>query len=121
MRTSRYKIFEKDDNQFQYQLIAKNGKVILTSVNYKSVEDVLGSIKKTIEFGRDMVNFDILETVTENPKDSKSYFTIIDNNDIVIATSNLYKTEQALILGCNSVMDNCHTTTISYVIGNKNG
>ena len=114
MRTSRYKIVETDNNQFQYQLLAKNGRVILTSLKQNKIEDVLFAIDKTIKYGVDMFNFDMLYT-----EDKKQYFTVTENNDVVIATSNLYDSENGLFVGCNSVMDNCNTTTISYAMGNK--
>jgi uncharacterized protein YegP (UPF0339 family) len=116
MKTSRYKVVETDDNQFQYQLYAKNNKVILTSVKHKSIDDVLDAICKTIKYGIDMNNFDMLHN-----NDFKLYFNVTENNDKVIAVSNTYSSERGLLVGCNSVMDNCEIATISYILGNKNG
>jgi uncharacterized protein YegP (UPF0339 family) len=115
MKTSRYKIFESDDNQYQFKLCAKNGRTILTSMKHSTMEATLNTIKKVFHYGTDMLNFDMLED-----NNHLLYFDITENDDRVIATSNLYKSEQSLIKACNSVMDNCQTEHISYRLGNKN-
>lgn len=108
MNAAHYKINSLDETQFQFRLIAKNGKTILTSNIHSNISDTLAEIEKLIHHGSDMRNFNFLYT-----KDFEMYFTITNSTEL-IAKSNVYKTKQGLFNGCNSVMDNCNTTTISY-------
>lgn len=110
MRESRYIISELDNGNIQYRLVSKNGKTILTSKIHKDVSYVLKEIKKTHNCGNDMKNFNFLYT-----RDNEMYFTLTKDSKL-IAKSNRYKTEHGLIKGCNTVMDNCQTSTIQYNI-----
>ncbi len=94
----------RTNGEFQFNLKAGNGQVILTSEGYTSkaaCENGISSVRKNAE---DSSRFE-----TKTSTDAKFYFNLKASNGQVIGSSEMYESSAARDNGISSVMENAPT------------
>ncbi|MEC4005316.1 YegP family protein [Flavobacterium sp. SUN052] len=103
----KFVITTRKNDEFQFNLKAGNGQVILASEGYKTkaaCENGIESVKKNSqEDGR----YDRLEA-----KNGKPYFNLKAGNGQIIGTSEMYESVAARENGIESVKKNAHDATV---------
>ena len=96
-----FKKFKSKSGQYRFNLVAKNGEIILTSEGYTSKRNRnvgINSVRK---------NSQIEERYTRlTAKDGSHYFNLTATNGQIIGTSEMYSTEAAMENGILSVRKN---------------
>lgn len=95
-----FKILEKNDN-YHFNLIARNGEIIGTSEIYESKQGCENGIKSVIKHSQDINNFEI--KIATN---GEHYFILKAANNETILVSERYETLQGCEKGIASVMNN---------------
>lgn len=97
----KFEITKRKNGEFQFNLKASNGQVILTSEGYKarnSAENGIESVKKN---SQDDAKFERKEA-----KNGKHYFNLKATNGQIIGTSEMYESEASRNNGIESVKKN---------------
>jgi len=95
-------IIENSSNeQFYFNLTAKNGQVILTSEQYTTKSACENGVESVKSNSTDASKYEKLEA-----KDGRPYFNLKAVNGQVIGTSQMYKSTDARDNGIESVMEN---------------
>lgn len=97
IRAPRYEILRSKNDQIYFRLIARNGKVILSSETYKQA----ASAMKGIEAVR---KTDLFSYFTG--KDGRHYFRVVSYNNKIVGQSQGYKSMHACRKGAYSVSRN---------------
>lgn len=97
----QFQITRRSDNQFQFNLKADNGQVILTSEAYKTKDSCKKGIASVRRNSADITKFDLLVS-----KSGKFYFTLHAVNRKVIGVSEMYESEMNRDNGIKSVQGN---------------
>ena len=106
----KYRIHRsKNNDNFYFSLVAKNGEPILSSEGYLTKDGALNGIRSISENGTDIFNFEI-----RNSKDNKFYFVVKASNNKIIGTSEMYDEKESASVGIQSVMSCCKTTIIKF-------
>lgn len=104
---AKFEITKRKNGEFQFNLKATNGEVILTSEGYAAKY----SCKKGIDSVRkNSANDKRFEKKTA--KDNRLYFNLKASNGQVIGTSEMYNSEAALNNGIASVKKNAAEATL---------
>ncbi len=96
-----FKKFKGKNNEYYFNVVARNGEVILSSEGYKSKRNRNIGINSVIENAQDPENFSRLES-----KDDQFYFNLLAANGEIIGTSEMYSTVGAMEIGIKSVIHN---------------
>ncbi len=97
----KFEIVKRKNGEFQFNLKAGNGQVILTSEGYTTkanCQNGLDSVKKN---AKDDVHYDRKEGVNK-----KYYFNLKATNGQIIGTSQMYESEAGRDKGIESVKNN---------------
>lgn len=97
----KFEIVKRKNGEFQFNLKAGNGQVILTSEGYTTkanCQNGLDSVKKN---AKDDVHYDRKEGVNK-----KYYFNLKATNGQIIGTSQMYESEAGREKGIESVKNN---------------
>ena len=103
----KFIITKINNNEYQLNLKAVNGQVILTSQGYASkpsCENGIDSVKKN---SRDNSNFE-----RNKAKDERWYFNLKATNGQIIGTSQMYESENGMENGIESVQNNAPNATV---------
>ncbi|SEW18420.1 hypothetical protein SAMN05421841_1454 [Chryseobacterium wanjuense] len=103
----KFIITKRNNNEYQFNLKAVNGQVILTSQGYASkpsCENGIDSVKKN---SRDNSNFE-----RNKAKDERWYFNLKATNGQIIGTSQMYESENGMENGIESVQNNAPNATV---------
>jgi len=104
---AKFEITKRKNGEFQFNLKASNGEIILTSEGYAAKY----SCKKGIDSVRkNSANEKRFEKKTS--KDNRFYFTLKASNGQVIGTSETYNSEAAMNNGIASVKKNAANATL---------
>lgn len=98
---AKFEITKRKDEEFQFNLKASNGQVILTSEGYKAKQSAMTGIESVRKNSQNDFKFDRKES-----KNGKYYFNLKAVNGQVIGTSEMYETETARNKGIESVKKN---------------
>ena len=82
---AKFQIFMRSDNQFHFNLIADNGKVILTSEGYTAKASVRNGIESVRKNAVLPERYEIIES-----KDGQYYFNLKAGNGEIVGTSEMY-------------------------------
>ena len=82
---AKFTVFQGADGDTYFNLRAGNGEIVLQSEGYEDKSGALNGIESVRENGRDLAQFDILET-----KNGQAYFNLIAKNGEIIGTSEVY-------------------------------
>lgn len=96
----QFQITRRKNNEFQFNLKADNGQVILTSEGYKSKDSCKKGIESVRRNSVDQSKFDHLAS-----KNGKFYFTLHAVNRQIIGVSEMYESEASRDNGIKSVMN----------------
>ncbi len=103
----KFEIDSRSNGDFQFNLKAGNGQVILSSQGYSSKVACQTGIESVRLHSADARNFD-----SQIAKDGSPYFNVIAGNGQVIGTSQMYSDESARDNGIRSVMENAPEATV---------
>ncbi len=104
---AKFEITKRKNGEFQFNLKASNGQVILTSEGYKAKDSCKNGITSVIKNSADDKRFKKLEA-----KDGKPYFTLTAANGEVIGTSEMYESKSGMENGIESVKKNAPAAEI---------
>lgn len=85
-------------HQSHFTVIARNGKVVLTSENYETASGILKGIHSVIRNAQLPEAYNLLTA-----KDGRYYFTLRAGNNKVIGTSQMYRTKFGRWVGMRAV------------------
>lgn len=97
----KFVVTVRKNGEFQFNLKATNGQVILTSQGYASKATCLNGIESVKKNSQEEKRFDIKEA-----SNGKPYFNLMATNGQVIGTSQMYANETNMRNGIASVMKN---------------
>lgn len=97
----KFEITTRKNGEFQFNLKASNGQVILTSEGYKTKASCLNGVESVRKNSQDEKRFDIKIASNDKP-----YFNLMATNGQVIGKSQMYASEVNMKNGIASVMKN---------------
>lgn len=97
----KFVISKRKNGEFQFNLKASNGQVILASEGYTTKAACKNGIESVMKNSTDDKRFD-----RKKSKNGKSYFNLKAGNGQIIGTSEMYETEKAMENGIASVGKN---------------
>ena len=103
----KFEITTRKNGEFQFNLKASNGQVILTSQGYKSKDSCLNGVESVKKNSQNKARFD--KKVAAN---GKPFFNLMATNGQVIGSSQMYASETTCDNGIASVMKNAPEAAI---------
>ena len=103
----KFEITSRKNGEFQFNLKATNGQVILTSQGYKTKASCLNGVESVKKNSQDEKRFEIKEAAN-----GKCFFNLKAGNGQVIGTSQMYASESGLKNGIASVMKNAQDAEV---------
>lgn len=97
----KFIVSKRKNEEFQFNLKATNGQIILTSEGYTTKAACLNGIESVKKNSQDENKFEILES-----KNGKHYFNLKATNGQIIGSSQMYETLASCKNGVASVMNN---------------
>jgi uncharacterized protein YegP (UPF0339 family) len=97
----KFEITSRKNGEFQFNLKATNGQVILTSQGYKTKASCLNGVESVKKNSQDDKRFEV--KVSSN---GKPFFNLMATNGQVIGTSQMYASETTMKNGIASVKRN---------------
>ena len=97
----KFVIKVRKDGEFQFNLLATNGQVILTSEGYTTKSACLNGIASVKKNAQEEERFD-----KKVAKNGKPYFNLVAKNGQVVGASQMYASERTMLAGIASVMRN---------------
>ena len=97
----KFVVTVRKDGDFQFNLLATNGQVILTSQGYASKASCLNGIESVKKNAQNEAQFD-----KKVAKNGKPYFNLMATNGQVIGASQMYASERTMKAGIASVQKN---------------
>ena len=97
----KFVVTVRKNGEFQFNLKATNGQVILTSQGYKTKASCLNGVESVKKNSQDEKRFDIKEA-----SNGKPYFNLMATNGQIIGSSQMYANEVNMKNGIASVMKN---------------
>ncbi len=104
---AKFQITTRTNGEFQFNLSADNGSVILSSEGYTTKASCLNGIESVKKNSQSRDNFE--QNVAKN---GKFYFNLKAGNGQIIGTSQMYETEDGCINGLASVIKNAHNADV---------
>ena len=97
----KFEIKTRKNGEFQFNLKATNGQVILTSEGYKTKASCLNGVESVKKNSQDQKRFEVKEA-----SNGKPYFNLMASNGQVIGSSQMYANETNMKNGIASVKKN---------------
>lgn len=97
----KFVVSKRKNEEFQFNLKATNGQVILSSEGYTTKAACMNGIESVKKNSQDESKFDVLEA-----KNGKHYFNLKATNGQIIGSSQMYETLASCKNGVQSVMNN---------------
>ena len=97
----KFVISKRKNGEFQFNLKATNGQIILTSEGYTTKAACMNGIESVKKNSQDESKFDVLES-----KNGKHYFNLKATNGQIIGSSQMYESLAGCQNGVQSVMKN---------------
>ena len=97
----KFEITSRKNGEFQFNLKATNGQVILTSQGYKTKASCLNGVESVKKNSQDDKRFEV--KVSSN---GKPFFNLMATNGQIIGTSQMYASETTMKNGIASVKRN---------------
>jgi uncharacterized protein YegP (UPF0339 family) len=104
---SKFVISKRTNDEFQFNLKADNGQVILTSQGYTTKASCENGIESVRTNSVADENFD-----RNKSSNNKDYFNLKAGNNQIIGTSEMYESTTGMETGIASVMKNAPVATI---------
>ena len=106
----KFVITLRKNGEFQFNLKATNGQVILTSEGYTKKESCLNGIESVKKNGPLAERYEI-----KVAKNGKPFFNLKASNGQVIGSSQMYASERTMKAGIASVMRNADSPVVEEV------
>ena len=103
----KFEITSRKNGEFQFNLKASNGQVILTSQGYKTKASCLNGVESVKKNSQEAKRFEV--KVSSN---GKPFFNLMATNGQVIGTSQMYASEATMKNGIASVKRNAPDAVI---------
>lgn len=103
----KFVITQRKDGEFQFNLKASNGQVILTSQGYAAKASCLNGIESVRTNSADDARFD-----RQTSANDKFFFTLKSTNGQVVGNSQMYESEASRDNGIESVKSNAPDATV---------
>lgn len=103
----KFVISTRSNGEFQFNLKAGNGQVILSSEGYKTKVNCEKGIESVRKNAQDESKFE-----RKTAQSGKFHFNLKATNGQIIGSSQMYETENGRDNGINSVAENASTATI---------
>lgn len=103
----KFIISKRNDSDFQFNLKAGNGQIILTSQGYSSKPSCENGIDSVRKNSQDDSKFE-----RNTARDKRCYFNLKAANGQVIGTSQMYESENGMENGIESVKNNASNATL---------
>mgnify|MGYP003536304811 CR=1 FL=1 len=103
----KFEISKRKNGEFQFNLKAGNGQVILTSEGYSALQGCENGIESVRKHAQSEANFD-----KKVAKDGSPYFSLMAKNGESIGKSEMYSDSAAMENGIKSVMTNGASTFV---------
>ena len=103
----KFEITTRTNGEFQFNLKATNGQIILTSEGYTTKASCTNGIESVRTHSQDAARFDRLTA-----KNNQPYFNLKAANGQIVGTSQMYNSEAARDNGIASVTTNAPDATI---------
>ncbi|TCC88504.1 DUF1508 domain-containing protein [Pedobacter frigiditerrae] len=103
----KFVITKRKNGEFQFNLKAGNGQVILASEGYKTKASCENGISSVSNNAADLDKYE-----RNTSKNGKAYFNLKASNGQIIGTSEMYESEAARDKGIESVKNNAPDATI---------
>lgn len=103
----RFEIRKRKNGEFQFNLKAGNGQVILTSEGYTTKQSCIGGIESTRINSVIDANFE-----RRNARDGSPFFNLTAANGQVVGSSEMYGSAAARDKGITSVQTNAPSATV---------
>jgi uncharacterized protein YegP (UPF0339 family) len=103
----KFIISKRIDANYQFNLKAANGQVILTSQGYNSKSGCENGIESVKTNSKDDDKFE-----RHSAKDGRCYFNLKASNGQIIGTSQMYESENGMENGIESVKNNAPAASI---------
>jgi uncharacterized protein len=97
----KFVITKRSNSQYQFNLLAENGEIILTSEGYTTNSSCRNGIESIREHSKQNDNY-----YRQMSSDNKYYFNLKASNGEVIATSEMYESAAGRDKGIESVKEN---------------
>lgn len=97
----KFEIKARKNGEFQFNLKATNGQIILTSEGYKTKASCLNGIESVKKNCKDAKRFDVKKAANGKP-----FFNLMAGNGQVIGSSQMYANESNMKNGIASVQKN---------------
>jgi len=105
--SGKFEVSRRGNGDFQFNLKAGNGQVILSSQGYSGKDACLNGIESVRKNAGSDANFERLDA-----KDGSKYFTLKAGNGQVIGSSQMYADAGGRDNGIRSVMENAPTAAL---------
>jgi uncharacterized protein len=103
----KFIISKRANGEFQFNLKADNGEVILSSEGYTAKANCVNGIESVKKNAGDDGNFD-----RKKSKNGKDYFNLKSTNGQIIGTSEMYESIANMEVGIASVKKNASTAVV---------
>lgn len=107
----KFEISKRKNGEFQFNLKAGNGQVILTSEGYASLDGCENGIESVRRHAAAEANFE-----KKTAKDGSPYFALTAGNGQTIGTSEMYKSASSRDDGIKSVMNNAPDAKVQNLV-----
>ncbi len=97
----KFVVSKRKNEEFQFNLKATNGQVILTSEGYTTKSACMNGIESVKKNSQDESKFEVLKA-----KNGKYYFNLKATNGQIIGSSQMYESLAGCQNGIQSVMNN---------------
>lgn len=97
----KFVISKRKNGEFQFNLLAGNGQVVLTSEGYASKPSCMNGVKSVMKNATELKRFE--EKVAKN---GKYHFNLKASNGQVIGSSEMYDSQESCKNGITSVKKN---------------
>jgi uncharacterized protein YegP (UPF0339 family) len=95
-----FAVEQRDNGEFQFNLLAANGQVILTSEGYQAKQSCLDGVESVRTNSQDDARY-----ARQTASDGRPYFNLTAPNGQVIGSSQMYSDEAACAAGISSVRE----------------
>ncbi len=103
----KFEITKRKNGEYQFNLKASNGQVILTSEGYKAKKSCLNGIESVKKNSQVDSRFEL-----KTAKNGKFYFNLKASNGQIVGTSELHNEESSRNKGVESVKNNANGSGI---------
>lgn len=103
----KFVITKRKNGEFQFNLLAGNGQVILASEGYTSKPSCINGVKSVMKNAGDVKRFE-----AKTAKNGKFHFNLKASNGQVIGVSEMYDSQASCTNGIESVKKNAPGATL---------